>query len=123
MEFVSRKCKDDNYPSIRETIILYNPNSDDVKLIRYPVKTQEGSDDYARYKRKIGACMGDIRNKKLVSNQRKLFGDVMAMIIRDNVDPKAVHNAMLGLREYRKLMAFDMPNYDGWKYEDINIMD
>lgn len=117
MEFVSKKCKDDNYPSIRETIILYNPNSADIKLIPFPVKTKQGSDDYARYKRKIGACFVETRNKKLVTNQRKLFGDVMAMIIRDNVDPKAVHAAMLGLREYRKVMAFDMPNYDGAKYE------
>jgi len=115
MEFQSKKTKDENYPSIKEVMILYKPNSNDVKIVRWPDK--ESRQGY----RSIGACCRKTREQNLASAQRCLFGDVMAMIIRDGVNPIAAHNALLGLREYRKILPCDMPGYDGAKYENIGI--
>ena len=55
------------------------------------------------------ACHSEVR--KMTLEQRKAHVYILAMhlIVRDNVDPIAVHRALLELDEYRAGCSTDMP--------------
>lgn len=122
MEFVSRKCKDSGYPSIKEMMVLWNPNSSDIEVVQWPP-----SKFGIKYDKSLmyswGACNSEIRSLSEERCKLMTMITVSKIIIRDKVDALKVHEAFLNIREYRETCAFDMPNYDGAKYEDINIMD
>jgi hypothetical protein len=60
-----------------------------------------------------GAC--DLRVHQMTDEQRIGFcmSTALGMIFRDGVDPRAVHAAMWGLKEYRAGLPPDTPSPDG----------
>ena len=122
MEFVSRKCKDSGYPSIRNMMYLWDTRTKTIEVMSHP-PTQWEKDNRLPHNRSGGGCHRWFKENNSTRRKVRLLADMMALIVRDKLDPLEVHKAFLKIREYRETCAADMPFYDGWKYEDINIMD
>jgi hypothetical protein len=102
---------DKNYPSIKTTVVVWNPGTDQVKLVKAKnINTCKG------FRMAIGASeeLQDMPEDKL---KTRVLAEAMTLIVRDKCDPMAVHRAFLGLREYRLTCAEDMPGYE----EDVEF--
>jgi hypothetical protein len=90
-----------------EAMLAWNPGTNEVEVGPWPDKTGWSK----KYKMSSGACNLERHSKpkewKLMS-----FIDAMHVIIRDKVDPLAVHMAMLAVDEYRDGCSDDMPGIE-----------
>lgn len=86
----------------RNTMLLWNPGTDQVTLM--PL----GEDD-RRYESSSLAAYAPVREMSFEERKTFAFVTAMHLIIRDKVDPMALHQALLGLPEYRDGCADDMP--------------
>lgn len=116
-DFKSMKCDDKNYQSIRNTPIYWNCNSNEIIALKWPLSESEKS-FINSFQMSGFACYSKYRQASDINVFKMMMSDIMALIIRDNVSPDAVHNTFLNIREYREVLALDMPNYDGDKYND-----
>jgi hypothetical protein len=93
------------YPTAQELLLCWNPGTNQVALVRHPAEGRAKG-----YSRCVLACCSGV--KKLSFEERKalVFVEAMHLIVRDKVEPMAVHNALLGLAEYRNGCADDMPH-------------
>lgn len=86
-------------------MLCWNPDSDQVALVRW----------CGEYDRSIGylmtdfACCSRYQEEPFEGRKTLVFIQAMHLIIRDRVDPMAVHRALLGLREYVDGLAPDVP--------------
>ena len=101
---------DKNYPSLKERMIVWNPGTDQVKIVNlpsgnFPSKIADG------YKMSVGGCFAEVQNMSSAKLRTHVLAEAMTLIVRDKCDPMAVHKAFLGLREYRETCALDMPHY------------
>lgn len=89
----------------KEVMLAYNANGDDVEVNHHP-------DTYG-WTRKYKACVGGAYTayQKMPWEQVKLHAliDVVTAIIREGVDPKALHREMLKVDEYRDAFVDDVP--------------
>lgn len=91
--------------SVKDTMLCWNPGTDQVALV--PCPDHRGLSD--GYIMTSLACYGDVQGLSRVKRQGLAFAEAMKLIIRDGCDPHAVHQAMMGLTEYRDGCAPDMP--------------
>jgi len=89
----------------KESIIAWNQNSDQVEVGPWPDRTG-WSKSYAMTG---GAGCANVQDMSHDQLKAYLFIEAMHMIIRDKVDPFAVHRALLKLDVYRDGLAEDMP--------------
>jgi len=90
---------------LKEIMFAWNPNSDEVKVGPWPDKKNWSKG----YTMTGGACYSKVA--KFTKEQCKfyLYLEGMHLIIRDKVNPIAVHNAFYEIDEYRDGLAHDMP--------------
>lgn len=90
--------------TVKTGMLVWNPDSDQVAVVSWP--------DYGRkshgYEMSALACWNHIREMNQKDRKMIAFIEAMHLIVRDNVCPKAVHNAMLDIEEYRDGCAEDM---------------
>lgn len=93
----------------KEAMLCWNPDSAEVALIPWPDQKQK-SDPYDM----TGlAAYTHVQEASFEKRKTIVFIEAMHLIIRDKVDPLAVHEALLGLDEYISGCADDMPGV--WK--------
>lgn len=89
----------------KDVMLCWNPGTDQVALVRWPDKVRF-SDQY----RSTGlACYARIHKLSFEQRKTDIFITAMHLIARDGCDPKAVHHALSGLKEYCDGCAPDMP--------------
>jgi hypothetical protein len=87
--------------SAKTTILCWNPDSDEVALFAWPDTNQLSR----HYKRTSLACFSGFSESSFEKRKAQIFIEAMHLIIRDGCSPAAVHNALLGLKEYRDGLA------------------
>lgn len=87
------------------TMLCWNDRSDEVALVDWP--DCSGRSD--AYRKTALACYAHIRARSFEARKMAVFITAMQAIVRDGVEPLAMHNALLGLDEYRDGCADDMP--------------
>ena len=87
-------------------MLCWTPGTDRVKVVPWP-DTGGLSDGYSMT---ALACWSYMR-RGLSFEKRKaiVFCEAVHLMVRDNVPPAAVHEALLALDEYRDGLADDMP--------------
>jgi hypothetical protein len=88
-----------------DVMLCWNPNSADVALVPWP--DREGRSD--RYLMTTLACNLDLHRRGFERRKLIVFIEAMHLIVRDGVDPVALHRTLLALDEYRDGCAPDMP--------------
>lgn len=91
--------------SIKDTMLCWNPNTDQVALVPHP-DYRGLSDNYIMTSL---AAYAVVNGMSRTERQALAFSEAMKLIVRDGCDPHAVHQAMMGLEEYRNGCAPDMP--------------
>lgn len=92
-------------PSIKELMIAYNPGGQ-IKVGPWPDKTH-WSDDYSFT---TGACYSAVRKMNAEQLKTFCFIEAVHIIVRDRVNPMAVHWAFMDIDEYQDGCADDMPH-------------
>jgi len=87
-----------------KAMIAWNPNTNEIKVGPWPDSTGWSKN----YSMTSGACYLSRHRKPNIWKMMN-FIDAIHIIIRDKVDPMAVHNAMLVLDEYVDGCSDDMP--------------
>ena len=87
---------------VNESYLAWIPGSDYVEVLPYGKEPRPGS--YTGL-----GCYFYIKDLDVEGRKAMGFITAMQLIIRDKVDPTAVHNAMLELDEYQDGIALDMP--------------
>lgn len=101
--------------NIKNTMVCWNPGTDQVALIPWP-DTQGVGD---KYMMSALACYSHVQEMSFVKSKAMAFIQAIHLIVRDKCDPMAVHNAMLGLEEYRDGCSYDMPG--GVRNKDVKV--
>lgn len=89
----------------KECMFAWNPDSSQVEIGPWPDKTRWSD----KYDMTGGATYSHVREKEGAELVGYMFIEAMHLIIRDNVDPIAVHNAFCLIDEYRQGLAQDVP--------------
>src|SRR5512145_766585 len=88
---------------LSEAMLLWNPGTNQVRVVDHPPK-----DKYFEYQCSALACYASFRMLNIKEQTLMLFIDAYTLVVRDGVNPKAVHNALLCIPEYRKCIPDDM---------------
>lgn len=86
-------------------MLCWNPGSSDVALVPWP--DYAGASD--RFECTGLACNNAIREMTFEQRKTAVFIEAVHLIVRDGVEPKALHAALLALEEYKDGLAEDMP--------------
>ena len=83
--------------SVKDTIVAWNPGTDQVKLFPWP-DYERASKDY-----RLTGFAAYSHIQEMDFEQRKCMAFITAaqLIIRNECDPRAVHSALWELEEYR----------------------
>ena len=85
-------------------MLCWNPGTDQVALVPWPDHTRLSS----RYRMSTLACCAHFDGKSFEQRKCLVYITAMHLVVRDGVDPQAVHRALLELDEYRDGCANDM---------------
>lgn len=91
----------------KDCVLLWNPGTDQVAVHRKPLNGAG-----AGYSMSGLGCYSIFAKTNFVERQALVFIEAMHLIVRDGCDPKAVHTALLQVREYHDGLAEDMPGVD-----------
>ena len=83
----------------------YHETAGKVAVIPWP---DESLRSYA-FMKTWGACNRRVHEMTFDQRSRALFAYFAAMTARDGLDPRAAHNALCEIREYRDGLSADMP--------------
>lgn len=95
---------------LQDTMIAWNADSNEVKIGPWP----DAHNWSEGYRMTGGACYSHVRASSPHVKALYLHALAIEMIIRDGVDPKSVHEALLPIAEYRDALADDVPGV--WDY-------
>ena len=93
--------------NIKQVMVCWNPGTDQVQLVKWPDRA--GIQDVYALSMSWGACNSYLHKLSFEVLKCEVFIQAMHMVVRDKVNPEAVHKALLGLEEYRDGCADDMP--------------
>ena len=99
--------------------LAWNPDSDEVAVVERPDETAAPSEwarhrlATAKYKRSCLGCCRYVSEADFAFRKLIVFVEAMHLIVRDGVDPQALHKALLQLKEYRDGLSSDMPGMNG----------
>jgi len=85
-------------------MLCWNIYSGEVALVPWP----DGEGLSRHYERSGLACFAEVREMSVEQRQTHILSEAMALIVRDHCTPGAVHDALLGLAEYRDIIPQDM---------------
>jgi len=100
------------------TMLCYSDNSDQVALVPWP--DYSGLSD--PFDKTTLACRGSIQAAPFEQRKALVFITAMQAIVRDGVDPMALHKALLGLDEYRDGCAADVPGMKPYLTADADVV-
>ena len=86
------------------SMLCWDPGTANVKLVPWPDKARASD----AYRMTALACNSYMHDMDFEQRKAIAFIEAMHLIVRDKVEATAVHNAMLGLAEYRDGCADDM---------------
>lgn len=89
----------------KEVMLCWNAGTSEVALVRWP----DMDNTSASYQLTGLACYPNIRDMTFEERKTQVFITAMHLIARDGCDPKAVHQALSGLKEYCAGCSADMP--------------
>jgi len=89
----------------KNSMLCWNNNSDEVKIIQCP----DCNNLSKGYRNSTLACFSKYHKLKKEDAKKYVFIEAIHLIIRDNVNPIALHNELLKLEEYRDGCSDDMP--------------
>lgn len=89
----------------KEAILCWSPGTSQVALVPWPDETNISS----QYQFTGLACYQNIQKMSFEQRKVQIFITAMHLIARDGCDPKAVHQALSGLKEYCDGCSPDMP--------------
>lgn len=92
-------------------MLCWNPDSDQVAVVRWP----DGNRRSAPYQMTALACNHDLHEMNFKQRKLMVFIEAMHLIVRDKVEPMAVHRALLALDEYRDGCSPDMPGLEAYE--------
>jgi hypothetical protein len=87
-----------------ESMLVYNPNTDQADVVPWPDNDDLGK----KYEMYTLACYTHFHKCKKDIREKLMFISAYQAIVRDNVSPKAIHNAMLKIDEYREGISLNM---------------
>ena len=90
---------------LKKCMFAWNSNSNEVEVGPWP----DISGWSLKYTMTAGATWVHVRDLTHDQCIRYLYVEAMHLIVRDKVDPMAVHNAFYIIDEYRDGLAVDMP--------------
>ncbi|KVL70327.1 hypothetical protein WJ49_22700 [Burkholderia ubonensis] len=85
-------------------MLCWNLYSGEVALVPWP--DREGLS--RPYERSALACYAEVRDMSVAQRQAHVLSEAIGLIVRDHCNPRAVHDALLGLVEYRDSIPPDM---------------
>lgn len=102
-----------------QVMLCWNPNSADVALVPWP--------DSARLSERFIftglACNAYIQGMSFKQRKEAIFVEAMHLIVRDQCDPIAVHQALIALKEYCAGCSPDMPVWhEGKEYPLVTLV-
>lgn len=85
-------------------MICWNPNSDQIMVVEHPDTTRETN----HLQSSVGACYKSW--KEASDDHRKLWlaAEIITLLIRDKVCPKAAHKALSVIDEYNEMIPEDL---------------
>jgi len=86
-------------------MLCWNCNSNEVALVPWP--DNQGLSN--KYEMTGLACYEHVRNASFAMRKAIVFIEAMHLIVRDGVDPTALHSVLLNLEEYLDGCSLDMP--------------
>lgn len=89
----------------KQVMLCWNPGTDQVALIHWPDRERLSD----QFDFSCLACNSDVQEMSFEQAQAQVFMEAMHLIVRDRVDPDAVHRALSGLKEYCNGCSDDMP--------------
>jgi len=84
----------------KDTILAWNPGSSQVAIFTSP-DTQGATSSFKRTGLAANTSLGQLTKDQL---RAQCFIDAMVLIVRDQCDPIAVHNALVQVQEYRQAL-------------------
>ena len=97
------------YPSASEVMVCWNPGTDQVKIVNHPDYENKSKG----YRMTALGCYTWLKKATFTEKKMMCFIQAIHLIIRDKCDPMAVHNALLGIEEYRDGLSDDFPGIEG----------
>lgn len=98
---------------LKEAMLVYNPGTAQVDVVPWPDRDRRSRD----YRYSFLACFLDFHKCSPQMRKMLLFVTALQAVVRDEVDPKALHNALLKVDEYRRHIALDMQ-----RPMDVNVL-
>jgi len=89
----------------KECMYGWNPGTDQVIVVSWP----DSKMLTAKYQMTNGACNSCIHDMNESQLTRYTFIEAIDLIVRDKVDPMAVHKAFYQIDEYRLGLSLDFP--------------
>lgn len=102
--------------SAKEAILCWNPGTDQVAVVPWP-DTDNRCEPFSMTSL---ACHLDVRRMSFDMLKDHVFREAMHLIVRDECDPRAVHMALISIKEYCAGCWPDMPVWVGG--EDIPLI-
>ena len=91
-------------PNAKTHMLCWRPHTADAMLVPWPDRLHASRGYYA-----VLACMAEVQRANFEKRKALVFIEAMHAIIRDGVDPAAVHRALWPLDEYRAGLSPDVP--------------
>jgi len=98
----------------KDSMIMYKPNSPNIKIINRDVYLREVQDNDMRVKYKVlypywfSGRDGKYKGISAVESKMIIYVEAIHIIVRDKVDPVAVHKEFLNIDEYVDGLADDI---------------
>lgn len=96
---------------IEKAMILWNPKNEGggIKVIRNPERSRE----FRHLHCSAGACYAYWAGMTTEQRKTKLLIEAWHIAVRDGLDPKEIHEALMVVPEYREMLSGDMPGEEG----------
>ena len=91
--------------NLTNAMICWNPGTAQVALVAWP----DSIGVSRQYSHTGGAAYRVVREAPFEERKASAYIEAMHLIVRDRVEPMAVHRAFLGLEEYVDGLSADMP--------------
>lgn len=90
---------------LKETLIAWSPDNGKVKVGKWP-DTSGWTEEYYMTG---GASYTEVQSMSEIEAMHRVYRDAITLIIRDGIDPFAVHEEFLKIDEYEKCLSPDTP--------------
>lgn len=101
---MSTKSSEEDIVKVDKAMLMWNPGTDEAAAIEHPAGWRAGS-----FKMSVGACMTSWKGLSKQEQALQLVLEAWQAVIRDRVDPEALHEALLEVKEYHHILAEDVP--------------